>query len=304
MEILLTGATGFLGSHLARALMAESQSVTCITRQSSSLERLEQLFAFPNFRVVAIDNQRTRETFDQLLSEKKFDAVVHVATEYGRGSTQEVGRVLESNIVMPVQLLNSAIENNVPLFVNTDSYFNKPLLNYLALPDYSLSKRSFLEWLKVSANKIAVVNMRLEHVYGPSDNENKFVPFVIDQLVMKQPDRLSLTEGTQKRDFIFVSDVVKAFQVVLENFDRKQIAQGFWEFEIGTGVSTPVSDVSKIVKTLTESPTELGFGDLESRENEIEDSFSNHLFSDTFSWQPEIDLRAGLEKILRSEIGR
>jgi CDP-paratose synthetase len=303
MEILLTGATGFLGSHLAKALMAESHSITCITRQSSSLDRLEQLIGLPNFRVVAIDSQRVRETFDQLLSERKFDSVVHVATEYGRGSTQEVGRVLESNIVMPVQLLNAAIDNSVPLFVNTDSYFNKPLLNYLALPDYSLSKRSFLEWLKVSANKIAVVNMRLEHVYGPADNDNKFVPFVIDQLAIKKPKRLALTEGTQKRDFIYVTDVVNAFLSLLHAFDTIT-AEGFSEFEIGTGTSTPVSEISRLVKELTESQTVLGYGDLFSRENEIEDSFSNRLFSHTFSWQPEIDLRVGLEKIVRSEIGR
>lgn len=300
MEILITGGSGFLGSHLVRSLLAESHEVTCITRATSDLSRLSDLLALPNFKIACVDSGKRRDDFDEILNRTNFDAIVHVATEYGRGSNLDVDRVLQSNILMPVTLLNAAIDHGVKLFVNTDSYFNKPDLDYLALPDYSLSKKAFLEWLRVSSSRINVVNMRLEHVYGPNDSPSKFIPFIVDQLCRVKPETISLTSGHQKRDFIYVADVVKAYQVLLAEFDFTSVSPSFTEYEIGTGESTPISEVSRLVKTISKSSTNLGYGTIPSRENEIHDSFASNLFKDNFPWEPRTALRAGLE-ILVSE---
>ncbi|EDM2890084.1 CDP-abequose synthase, partial [Salmonella enterica subsp. enterica serovar Typhimurium] len=61
---------------------------------------------------------------------------------------------------------------------------------------------------------ISFVNMRLEHVYGPGDGENKFIPYIIDCLNKKQ-SCVKCTTGEQIRDFIFVDDVVNAYLTIL-----------------------------------------------------------------------------------------
>ena len=79
----------------------------------------------------------------------------------------------------PINLLEMAVKNNVGVFINTDSYFNKENLSYNYLLNYSLSKKSLNLWLKHFSKKIKIINMVLEHIYGEYDNDNKFIEKII-----------------------------------------------------------------------------------------------------------------------------
>ena len=85
----------------------------------------------------------------------------------------------------------------VKYFLNTDTFLDRRI-NF-----YSLSKKQFLEWLKLYSKDLVCANLVLEHFYGPEDDASKFVSFVIQSL-LKNVSSLDFTPGDQKRDFIFM----------------------------------------------------------------------------------------------------
>jgi len=119
VKILLTGATGFLGSHLVHAFLEEGHQVAIIKRSTSNTERIYSVLG-------------DMETFDidRLAMEAPFlklggvDAVIHTATCYGKdGETNS--EIYETNTLFPLKLLETAISFNTKTFFNTDTFFNK-----------------------------------------------------------------------------------------------------------------------------------------------------------------------------------
>lgn len=297
MKVVISGANGFLGSHLTRHFLLQGYVVIGVVRSTSNLYRISDLIVHPNLRLVNADTDDLALAFE-VGSEKKVIAVIHAATEYGRQPGQ-VESVVAANITLPLTLLQLARRNRVPLFINTDSYFNKPSITYRHLKDYSTSKRILLEWLR-DLNDIAVVNMRLEHLYGPDDSAEKFVPNVILSVALRQDPFFNMTHGHQRRDFVHVDDVVRAFESVVRRCQESGGRRGgFEDFEIGTGKANEIRDVADMVREFSQSRTEIRFGAIPYRGDEIMESFANETFAQIFEWFPEVDLRRGITDLLR-----
>ena len=207
--ILITGINGFLGSHLAKHLKSNFEVIGL----EYSLENLHRI-ASENFKVYST-NDTILET---IFKENEFYAVIHVATVYKR-QYEPIFNLLNTNINLPVQLLELSGKYDVNLFLNTDSFFNNPSYSYSYLSDYTLSKKHALEWIKLlsSSSKCKVANMKVFHMFGEHDAPSKFIPFLIDKIKNNEPI-LDLSPGTQTRDFIYIKDVVTSFECILNSF--------------------------------------------------------------------------------------
>ncbi len=135
-----------------------------------------------------------------------------------------------------MHLAELGIKNGVQCFININSYFNKSNSSYSNLQDYSLSKKSFLIWLQKLSSKLKIINVFLEHIYGLYDSDSKFVESMIKQIAIKQVARVELTHGHQKRDFVYLDDVVKAYMTLIEYGRDHNFL--FKTFELGTGQGT------------------------------------------------------------------
>ena len=84
--------------------------------------------------------------------------------------------LLNTNLILPLELFQLAKQNNVKAFFNTDTFFNNPKYSYAYLPEYTLSKKHSLEWMLLNNNKnsLKLFNMKIFHMYGPNDSEKKF----------------------------------------------------------------------------------------------------------------------------------
>jgi len=140
---------------------------------------------------------------------------------------------------------------------------------------------------------VKFVNLKLEQMYGPADNENKFIPIMIKRL--KSGEKIGLTEGEQKRDFVYVKDVANAFLLVLEHFD--ELAK-FEEFEIGRGKSCSIKEVMKILKAELKSESILDWGAMPYRKNELMDSYAKIDNNKKIGWYAEVALDDGLQKTI------
>jgi nucleoside-diphosphate-sugar epimerase len=289
--ILLTGATGFLGSSILRKLVALDYSVIIIKRSNSNISRIKDIIELKKIKICNVDNEDLKLIF----GENKINCIIHSATEYGRGDTENA-TVFESNVIFPMKLMELAIKHGVGCFINTDSYFNKSRIPYSGLFNYSLSKRTFLVWLKTFSKQIKIINITLEHLYGPNDSNTKFMEYVIQEIGVKKVAQIDLTQGLQMRDFVFIDDVVDAYLLLVEHGLTQNFA--YQNYEIGTGVSSEISKVVLLIKEISKSGTILSLGKLPYRSGEIMDSKANISKMRSLGWFPKYDLEQGITKIL------
>ena len=291
MKILLTGATGFLGSHLLRGLLHEGHEVHVIKRSRSDLKRIEVLKEHKNIFFYDIDKIEP----DEIFQNSNIEIIIHVATEYGRNN-ESTHDILLANVILPVRLIESGIKYGVRSFLNTDSYFNKENYRYSNLLNYSLSKRSLMTWLMQFSSKIQIINASLEHVYGPEDSGSKFVEMLFREISIKKVDRLGLTHGHQRRDFIHVDDVVEAYVYLIEYAQNHSFS--FKNFEIGSGECMEIRELALKIKNASKSNTTLGFGDITYRSDEIMQSKADIKQMAELGWRHQISVDAGVSKIL------
>ena len=286
-KILLTGATGFLGSHILRKLIEVGEDVVVLARENSNFDRINNLKEFSIFIV----NQHF-SNIENLYQKYSISTIIHVATEYGRDSNYS--SVLMSNVLFPIKLYEFADKKKLKLFINTDSFSCKfPNSSYLK--DYISSKILFKNYLK-SQTQVQVINLQLEHIYGNFDSKGKFVTFLIESM-LKNEKTISLTAGEQKRDFIYVSDVVDAYMCVLKN---KHILSRYEEFEVGNGVSISIREFVSKIHSIMNSKSSLLFGALETRVDEIKDSKANNKKLISLGWEPKFNLDNGLKALLNN----
>ena len=285
-KIFVTGATGFLGSSVVKLLAATGYDIHCLKRKSSNLFRLNGISSKVKFvELECID-------FTDYFRDYQIDYVIHCATNYGRLEKNPIDTI-EANLLLPLKILYAASISNVKSFINTDTILDKRISHY------SLSKNQFHSWLKTYSNNLICVNVKLEHFYGPGDDPSKFVAMMLKEM-LDNSEKIDLTAGEQKRDFIYIDDVVDAFKVILKHIPSKK--NGFYEYEVGSGSNVKIKYLVELIKELSNCKvTKLNFGSVLYRGNEVMASvvdISNLL---KLGWKPQYTLKSGLLKTIEYE---
>ncbi len=290
MNILLTGATGFLGSHLLKKLLkASKDKITILKRTTSNTSRISE--EMKSLQFLDADSKNLKE----ILNSQKdgFDCIIHCATDFGR---RQVGysQIVQSNVLLPLELIEYCTENgNLKCFINIDTLLQKNI------SAYSLSKHQFKEWLEKYSQKLCAINIGIEHFYGPGDDDSKFTSYIIRQLISFAP-KIELTPGQQMREFIYIDDVVNALELILRY--AKTSIPGYQEFSIATGEPISIENFVKLVQKIScNEITKLQFGALPYRENELMASIIDNSSVVRLGWKPNFNLEAGLTKTIELE---
>lgn len=283
--LLLTGATGYLGSSLLKSLVS-SYTVVAVKRSFSNTVRLEGFLDQVYFYDL------DQEGWPFLFEKHSIDLIIHCATNYGRKGESELD-ILEANLLFPLRLLALAKKHGVKRFINTDTVLDRNL------NAYSLAKKQFLEWFSFSQANQVCINVEMEHFYGPGEDRSKFVSWLIDSF-LNQKDHLDLTLGEQERDFIFIADVIEGYKKLIQF--SLEAADGFYPFKIGSNDKIQVRHLVELIKNLTgNTTTQLNFGALPYRKNEIMKVTVDTSEIAKLGWQPSTPLRVGLQKTIEIE---
>lgn len=288
MKLLITGATGFLGSSLTRALASCGHEVVLLKRSFSNCRRIADLL--PRMVSYDLDLVSLEEVFSR---EQGVSAVIHTATCYGR-SGESCSEVFSANTVFPLGLLDLASSAGVAAFVNTGTGLPR------FLNPYALSKQQFAEWGRLYADKkeIRFINLELEHFYGTGDDESKFSAHVIRSCVNNLPE-LNLSSGEQLRDFIHIDDVIDAYLFVLERvIDSSKYYQ---DIGLGSGRPVKIRSFVEAVHGFARSTTRLNFGAIPYRDNEVMESCADLTALKELGWFPKISLEEGIGRTVTEE---
>jgi nucleoside-diphosphate-sugar epimerase len=286
LNILLTGATGFVGSYILAQLIKCGHNVTIIKRFNSDTKRIDD---FLNIISVIEDHKK-------MTSSEVFDCIIHAATSYEKNNYAG-SEILPANINLPVYLLDYAVNNKCKKFINISTFIAK--YKSSAPNKYALTKRHIEEWgiYYSSKHSLNFVNVVLHQVYGIGDSINKFIPWLVNELKTNVKS-IDLTEGMQERDFINVIDVAVAISLIVD----QKTDNCYEEYEVCTGNVITIKKFVEIVKNVTNSSTTLNFGSKNYRQNEIMKLKPNPTKLLSLGWSPSLKLENGIEKMLKRNI--
>jgi len=293
VKILITGGSGFLGSALARHLVQDGNQISLILRPKSRLDRLIDLETHFNIARCATDAE-----VEAFVLSVHPDVVIHTACSYGR-EKQSPLKLSDSNVRYGLMIMQTLMNmRRAVTFINTGTVLESEV------SPYALSKHQFSDWgnsiAKQTAGRIKFINVLLQHMYGPGDDSSKFTTYVL-HACLRNDLELKLTAGEQRRDFIYIDDVVSAYSVLINR--RDQIESGC-DIEVGYGKAPTIREFVEKVHRLTVSCTQLCFGSVPYRENEAMHCQADILKMSQLGWVPKYDIDAGLKKTLEIESSR
>jgi nucleoside-diphosphate-sugar epimerase len=287
-KILITGGNGFLGSSLINKISKKNYILHLLVREKSNLSRLNLNKKIKLF-------QLQEKNLENIFKINKYDLVIHCATNYGI-EEENSSNTIYPNLLLPLKLLDLAKKYSVKSFINTDTILNKNISSY------TLSKNQFVDWLKLFSKFLNCYNVKLEHFYGPKDNNNKFIINNICRL-LRYEDKIEFTKGFQKRDFIYISDVVNALEKIillaLKNNKNNLNLFTMKTFEIGTGRQISIKSIILLIaKLIGNNKTRLEFGKLPFRKNEIVNVKVDLKNIRKLGWNSKLKLERGLTRTI------
>jgi len=287
LNVVVTGASGFIGMKLMKRLLFEGYKVFAISRDT------RQAYQHPNLLWISWNRY-----VNDLPKEEEIFAVLNLATVYGHFNEAK-SEIIEGNVTLPLGLFEYVISLRAKKIISADTFIGKPEYNYQHTRYYIESKNQLADLTKtlIYDKGVNFINLRLEHVFGANDRPYKFVSKLIRDFQLKK-NIIELTDGTQKRDFIYVEDVVDAFMIVM-NHDSNN---NFKEYEVGTGKSIELKLFCyALAKAFDVSPDIFHFGNLDQRHNEIMNSVADIEALTSIGWTPTWNLNSAMSDLAKKQ---
>jgi len=298
--VLITGATGFIGSCLTHRLVSEDCDLHIIKREQSNTWRIKNILNRVTIHNVDLINV---DSLEKLVKRIKPEIIFHTATYGGYPFQKDVNKVIQANIIGTVNLVNACLKVGFNIFVNTGSSSeygmkSKPMNETDLLEpndNYGVAKASATLFCQAKARseKLPIVTLRLFSPYGYYEEPARLIPYLITSCLMGKNPKVSSPEPV--RDFIFIEDVLDAYIKVAKAPDiSAQI------FNIGYGKQHSVGEVVNKIIELTGKKVNPKWGVIPKRTNEptiwqADISKAKGILK----WEPRYNLEEGLNKTIK-----
>jgi UDP-glucuronate 4-epimerase len=261
MSILVTGAAGFIGSHLTETLLKRGEDVVAIDNFNDYYDparKRANVAAFkdhPKLRLYEEDIRNT-EAIAQIFAQHKPRAVAHLGA-YG-GVRYSIGRAklyTDVNIVGTINLLEAARQTETEIFVfaSTSSVYGHttqlPFIETdpcnLPLAPYPASKKAgeVLGYTYHNLHQMNFTAVRFFSVYGPRGRPD-MMPFMVTDRIVKGEEIKLFDAGQMKRDWTYIDDIISGVIAALER------PLGYEIINLGRGVPVLMADFVDIIEEL------------------------------------------------------
>jgi UDP-glucose 4-epimerase len=296
LKVLLTGGTGFIGSHLADRLLTDGHEVVILDDLSTG--HVEQAPGRARFYQMDLRSP----WLDELFKIERPEAVIHQAAQASvRRSVEDPGFDAGVNVLGTVALLQASIRHGIRrfLFASTGGalYGDADTIptpeDYPTLPvsPYGASKLAAEVYLRTfhALHRLSYAALRYANVYGPRQDphgEAGVVAIFARRLLSGGTARIN-GDGKQTRDFVYVGDVAEANA-------RALTSDAVGSFNVGTGVETDINTIFRLLKRLSGSsqPEEHGPPLPGEQRRSVIDA---RKIEKVMGWRPQTSLEAGLD---------
>lgn len=265
MNIVITGATGFIGSHLANYLTKDGHNVFAIIRPSSDANKLDKkitIYKYDGKILKLIDFFR----------HNNIDGVIHLAAHCPTSHNgADIPKLINANILFGTEVLEAATEGNVRWFINTGSYmqhYNDQEYSPSIL--YAATKQAFLNITKYWSNtkKIKIATLELFDNFGPNDHRKKIFTLWKEGFKKNQP--IDMSPGQQIIDVSPVENVVEAFTslaILLQNSQDDTYNGAVFSLQSENRMT--LKDLAELFQKIAQKNLKINWGGRDYRDREI-----------------------------------
>jgi len=293
LRVLVTGATGFIGSYVARRLAEEKDvHTTFLARASSDPWRFADVLP----KVTRLDvDLSDGEKLTAALATAKPDVVVHLAWK-GVGNAERNAPVQMENLPDTLALIRAAHAAGARAFVGLGSQAEYgPQTGALAETAqtqpttlYGVTKLATSHFARHACGELGMryAWVRVFSTYGAKDNPSWMIPSLIMQLLAKK--RPPLTPGEQRWDYLHVSDAASAIATVALN----DAATGV--FNLGSGEARTIRTIVEQIRDTIDPALPLGFGEVPYRPDQVMHLEAKIDRLRAVGWSPKMTLERGM----------
>jgi NAD dependent epimerase/dehydratase len=305
--VLVTGAGGFIGSHLVQELVRDGAQVRAFVHYNSRSDRgwLEDLPADVAEQVEVIAGE-IQDPFSVAGAVRGTEVVFHLAALIGIPYSYLAPKsYVDTNVLGTLNVLEAARRSDVERIVHTSTSETYGTAQYTPIDErHPLQGQSPYSASKIGADKIAesyfrsmdlpVSTLRPFNTFGPRQSLRAVIPTIIAQALAGREVRLGSLDPV--RDFTFVTDTARAFIAIASSPETIGAT-----LNSGSGRSITIGDLARLILRLTGSEAELVH---EGQRVRPENSEVFELVADASAlrrltgWEPAVDLESGLEKTI------
>jgi UDP-glucose 4-epimerase len=296
-KYLITGGTGFIGSHIAEFLSKEGHEVRVLdSLRTGFTKNISHL----NIQFIAGDI-RDKDLVKKVA--KDVNAIFHLAALVSvPESLTKIRECVEINTIGTLNILDAARETpncKVILSTSAANYGDNPILPKVEtmvsepMTPYAITKLDGEYYLKMYEDQwgVPTTSLRYFNVFGPRQNPKSAyaaaVPIFINKALQNEPITI-YGDGSQTRDFIYVKDIVKAN--ILASM------KGSGTYNVALGHSTSILELAENIIKITNSKSKIQF--LDERAGDIKHSQANPEKFNKLGFQPDFTIQAALEETI------
>lgn len=294
---LVTGASGYIGSRLVKALLARGWQVHVLLREHSSLHLLQAVSA----DVIVHRHDGSTDGLIDIMRRIKPTTVFHLASLFlAQHNPNDVESLVLSNVLFSTQLLEAMSVTGTQRIVNTGTswqYFESDAYRPVNL--YSATKQAFEDILiyYADAKNIQAVTLHLFDTYGVADPRPKLIALLRKTATTQIP--LAMSAGEQLIDLVHVDDVVQAYLRSAELMSTSSFVSP-QSFGVSSGVPLRLKDLVVVFEKVWGVKLPIEWGARPYRDREVMRPWTTSLCVP--GWSPQISLEAGLANVRAFEL--
>ncbi|KUO49054.1 MAG: CDP-abequose synthase [Desulfitibacter sp. BRH_c19] len=298
-KVLITGASGFIGSHLVKRMLEENAQVSIIARDGSDLWRVQSLIK--DFAIYKADLRDSRK-INLCMNKVKPDYIFNMAA-YGVDARQKDYFIaVNTNIIGTMNILNSSISTGCKKFLNIGTCMEYGDKKEIIKEDCHLEPFNIYGSTKAATtllahqiaaeNKIDIVTLRAFGIFGENEGSHKFFPHIILSVLNKVD--VNLTGCEQYRDYCYVENIIDGFVLAAHNDAIKNEI-----FNIGTGMIYQLKYYVNKVYEKMEAVKKPNYGAIPYRSGEVWRPHPDITkIQKLLKWKPKISLEEGLNRTI------
>jgi len=291
MKVMVTGATGFLGSWLCRVL-SDSNEVQALVRESSNVSKISEI---SNLQILRSESF----SWPNIIAKSKPDVLI-LNDWWGVDNNHRNDVRQFSNVNRLIKFVKIAEKSGVKCIVGVGSQAELgPVSTEIseATPDnptteYGQAKVQLRTLMseQLADSKTRFVWMRIFSTYGPLDEGSWLIPNIVDSLLKN--NKMQLTKGEQEWSYLHAFDLAMAFVPVIENFNINGVVN------VGNPETISIREVGTIIGKILRKEDLLEFGALEYRKDQVMKMQPKCETLTNAGWRPQISFAQGIKQTI------
>lgn len=299
MRIMITGASGFIGSCLARVLVAQSHEVSLLCRPGSSLDLIEDLLNRVQIYQAVCEMEPIKRAFEAAAPE----VLVHLASCFiAEHKPEDIPQLISSNVLFGNLLLEAMISCGCKHLVNAGTawqFYHRPSYHPVCL--YAASKQAFEAVVDfyVSAYDLRAVSLYIYDTYGPNDPRRKLFRLLLDLNAGRTPS-IDMSPGEQELSCLYIDDVTRAFVRAIHLITEDQKSSEHLHYALPAKESLSLKDLAATFSRVSGKSLPIAWGRRSYRKREVMKIWREGSQS-LPGWSPQVSLEEGIRKVILAD---